>query len=110
MRLPGDHNPGSRSSAGIKDWEMSQQSIAISRRALLQYGMTLGAGLAAGGLAFPRMSVNPAAQAASTEVPNPTATREAELKELDDLRTQVAQKPACTPAADITPTEVPAAP
>ena len=89
---------------------MSQQSIGVSRRALLLYGMTLGSGIAAGGLAFSKMSVNPTAKAASTEVADPTATREAELEELADLRTQVAQKPVCTPAADVTPTEVPAAP
>jgi hypothetical protein len=90
---------------------MSQQTNGMSRRALLQYGRTLGAGIAAGGLVFGKMSVNPAAKAAqSTEAADPTATREAELKELDNLRTQVAEKPACTPAPDVTPTEVPAAP
>jgi hypothetical protein len=56
------------------------------------------------------------AGAATPGAADATATREAELKELDDLRTQVANPPVCTPAptetgisATATATEVPLA-
>lgn len=81
----------------------------INRRALIRYGLTLGAGIAIGGAATGSISINPPALAATTETPDATATREAEITELNDLRTQVANPPVCTPAVEPTPTEAPLA-
>ena len=52
----------------------------------------------------------PAATSAQGAAPEATATREAELAELDDLRTRAAQTPepaVCTPAATATPEPTP---
>jgi hypothetical protein len=88
---------------------MTTHSTGTSRRAFIQYGLTLGVGVAIGGVATGRISLNSSVLAASTETPDATATREAEIKELNDLRTQVANPPVCTPIVEPTPTEAPLA-
>ena len=91
---------------------MSDSQRVFSRRHVLQSLTVLGTGVAVGAAAGRRANV-PLAGAASTQVADPTETRRAELAELDDLRTQVAQPVVCTPAATVeanpspTATEVP---
>jgi hypothetical protein len=60
----------------------------------------------AGFIAGRAMGGGSGAGALATE-PDATATRAAELRELDDLRTKVAQPVICTPAPSPTPTETP---
>jgi hypothetical protein len=86
---------------------MSDRSEPHSRRAFIRASATFGAGIVVGGIALSRVPFNAPAIAATTGDPDPTATREAELKELHDLQTQVAQPVVCTPAPTPTPTEVP---
>jgi hypothetical protein len=83
---------------------MSDRSLKFNRRSILQYSLVLGSGIAVGSLATTGGSSGRSALAALQDV-DPTATREAELKDLDDLRTQVANPPTC--AAPPTATAVP---
>jgi hypothetical protein len=93
-----------------KDQPMPDRPMSQSRRAFLRYAATTGASIALGGLALNRISFNSPATAATTGDPDPTATREAELKELHDLQTKVAEPIVCTPAPTPTPTEAPIVP
>lgn len=85
---------------------MTSHQPRASRRTFLQYAAVLGAGVAAGTALRGNVSVSRLAGAASPVPADATATREAELQELNDLRTQVANPPVCTPA----PTETPPPP
>jgi len=87
---------------------MPERSEPHSRRAFLRATATFGAGIIVGGIALNRIPLNAPAIAATGD-PDPTATREAELKELHDWQTQVAKPVVCTPASTPTPTEVPIA-
>jgi hypothetical protein len=89
---------------------MPEQSKPQTRRAFIRATATFGAGLLVGGIALNRTPLNAPASAATTGQADPTATREAELQELHDLQTKVAQPVVCTPAETPTPTEVPIAP
>jgi hypothetical protein len=94
---------------------VTRNADLVSRRTLLSYSITLGVGGLAGAIIRSRPSVGRSVLAASTEIPDPTATREAELAELHALQTEVAQPKVCTPAPTetpvptATPTEVPLA-
>ena len=95
---------------------MSDRDQRLSRRTVLQYTAVLGAGLAAGTFVRRDVSLGTVAGAATPDASDATATREAELAELHDLQTQVANPLACTPAptatsipATATPTQVPLA-
>jgi len=95
---------------------MSKTQELNNRRALLQYAAVLGAGVTVGGLFRGNVSPSSVAGASSPVAADATATREAELAELSDLRTQVANPPVCTPPPTATPvpptataTEVPIA-
>ena len=59
------------------------------------------------GIMIGRAASGSGVSAEATE-PDATATRVAELEELERLRTQVAHPPVCTPAPSPTPTETPA--
>jgi hypothetical protein len=75
---------------------MANRSLKFNRRSILQYSLVLGSGIAVGSLVTTGGPAGNSALAALQDV-DPTATREAELKELDDLRTQIANPPTCVP-------------
>jgi hypothetical protein len=81
---------------------MTTGPAEFSRRTLIKYAATLGAGVAVGAVTVGSVRINPSALAQSTQVADPTATREAELAELHALQTQVAQPAVCTPAVSPT--------
>jgi hypothetical protein len=83
--------------------EARRETIPISKRALLW--IVVGAILV--GFVAGRTAGGGGVGAAATE-PNATATRSAELAELDRLRTQVAQTAVCSPAPSATATGTPA--
>ena len=83
---------------------MSNRSSMFNRRSFLQYSLVLGSGIAIGTVVSTGEPAGKSASAAFQEV-DPTATREAELRELEELRTQVANPPTCI--APPTATEIP---
>ncbi|HYP60466.1 MAG TPA: hypothetical protein VEQ36_08545 [Thermomicrobiales bacterium] len=72
----------------------------ISRRVFVQRSALIATGVAIGAVARGQVSLGNSAVAAT---PDATATREAELEELNSLQTQVAQPLVCTPAPTSTP-------
>lgn len=68
---------------------------------LVAFALVIGLGIGHWGMP------DGAARAADPASPEATATRAAELAELDALRTKVAQPEVCTPAATETPTATP---
>jgi hypothetical protein len=83
-----DSNPAARPSHQRKPWWLVVIALVI--------GLAIGRG----------SSIGPVARAADPTV-DATATRTAELAELNDLRTKVAQTVVCTPPATSTPTMTP---
>lgn len=93
---------------------MSTIHIRESRRRFIQLSAIAAAGIAVGALSRAGQAPNHSANAAAIASPNATATREAEIDELNYLRTQVANQPVCSPMATETsvlptpsPTEAP---
>lgn len=76
---------------------MSNSMQVVSRRAVLQYAVVLGSGIGVGKVLTGGAPGDRVASAALQATPDPTATREAELRELEELRTKVAQPATCVP-------------
>lgn len=74
---------------------MTNHTQAVSRRSFLQYAAVLGSGIAVGSILTGGAPTDRIASAALQATPDATATREAELRELEELRTKVAQPATC---------------
>lgn len=74
-----------------------------TRRDLVRSGLLVGSALALGAITSPWLSGGGPTVRARQDATAPTQTREAELAELNALRTQVAGADICTPPAVATP-------
>lgn len=81
---------------------------STTRRELLRGAWLLGAGAVLGVAALPSVTSTSPSAHARQEVADPTKTREAELAELDALRTQVAETDVC--ASPVAASPVPPTP
>jgi len=82
---------------------MTSDPSTTTRRELIRGAWLLGAGAVLGAAALPSITSTSPSARAQQAVADPTKTREAELAELDALRTQVAEPNVCTPPAIATP-------
>ena len=96
---------------------MTMQNGNVSRRSFLQAASLVGSGVIIGAIWKEGTAPVRTALARADASPDATAARQAELDELHELQTRVANPPVCTPAATNTPvpptptpTEVPVAP